>query len=184
MTQMKNQMNNASAKSNLVSLGRVQVPAKNGNHILYKHADSTDLDSMIGDLESDMNRHGVDTTTKGDCGACGRPIVGQVVAALGKMYHPEHFTCAKCNTELGSLSFFEREGLAYCEDDYHRLFSPKCNYCNQAILDVSSPVLCLLLTLLTSQLTVSFLSIAMHHRPRQNLASRALFLCPLQQELW
>lgn len=141
MNQMKNQINTGSSqpsKSNLVALGRVQVPAKNGQHVLYRHPDSTDLDSMIGDLESDLNRHGVDTTTKGDCGACGRAIVGQVVTAMGKIYHPEHFTCAKCNTQLGNQSFFEREGLAYCEQDYHKLFSPKCNYCNQAILDVSS----------------------------------------------
>lgn len=140
MNQMKGQQQTPSTKSNFVSLGRVQVPAKNGQ-ILYRHPNSTDLDSMIGDLESDLNRQGVSTVTKGNCDSCGRPIVGQVVTALGKIFHPEHFTCAKCNTELGNQSFFEREGLAYCEEDYHKLYSPRCNYCSKPILDVSPLVL-------------------------------------------
>ncbi|KAJ6216529.1 hypothetical protein RDWZM_007686 [Blomia tropicalis] len=132
-----NQMNKAQSpvKSNLVSLGRIQVPAKNGSGVLYRPPDSNDLDLMIGDLESDLNRQGITATNKGDCGSCGRPIIGQVVTALGKIFHPEHFTCAMCNTKLGNQSFFEREGLAYCEEDYHKLYSPRCNHCSKPILD-------------------------------------------------
>lgn len=127
-------------KSNLVSLGRIQVPAKNGSGVLYRPPDSNDLDLMIGDLESDLNRQGITATNKGDCGSCGRPIIGQVVTALGKIFHPEHFTCAMCNTKLGNQSFFEREGLAYCEEDYHKLYSPRCNHCSKPILDVCTPI--------------------------------------------
>lgn len=36
------------------------------------------LDCMLGTLQSDMSRHGVDTTAKGHCQACHKPIVGQV----------------------------------------------------------------------------------------------------------
>lgn len=56
--------------------------------------------------------------------------------ALGKQWHPEHFTCDHCNQELGTRNFFERDGNPYCEADYHNLFSPRCAYCNAAILDV------------------------------------------------
>jgi len=59
-----------------------------------------------------------------------------VVTALGKTWHPEHFNCAHCRQELGSKNFYEREGKPYCEDDYHKLYSPRCAYCNSAILDV------------------------------------------------
>lgn len=99
-----------------------------------------ELDSMIGNLEVDFNKHGVNIT-KGNCEACGRAIVGQVVAALGKTWHPEHFTCVQCQQELGDKNFFEREGLAYCEEDYHKLFSPKCNYCNKPIYDVCGRII-------------------------------------------
>ncbi|RWS15353.1 paxillin-like isoform X2 [Dinothrombium tinctorium] len=97
---------------------------------------SQPLDSMIGTLQSDMSKQGVDTTAKGHCHACHKPIVGQVVTALGKTWHPEHFTCVSCNCELGTKNFFERDGAPYCETDYHNLFSPRCAYCNAPILDV------------------------------------------------
>lgn len=94
------------------------------------------LDSMLGNLHADMSRRGVTTTQKGCCNACEKPIVGQVITALGKTWHPEHFTCNHCSQELGTRNFFERDGQPYCEQDYHNLFSPRCAYCNGAILDV------------------------------------------------
>ncbi|XP_049786885.1 leupaxin isoform X2 [Schistocerca cancellata] len=93
------------------------------------------LDSMLGNLQADMSRQGVNTTQKGCCSACDKPIVGQVITALGKTWHPEHFTCTHCNQELGTRNFFERDGHPYCEPDYHNLFSPRCAYCNGPILD-------------------------------------------------
>ncbi|RZC32829.1 paxillin, partial [Asbolus verrucosus] len=94
------------------------------------------LDSMLGNLQADMSRQGVNTSQKGCCSACDKPIVGQVITALGKTWHPEHFTCAHCTQELGTRNFFERDGKPYCEPDYHNLFSPRCAYCNGPILDV------------------------------------------------
>lgn len=94
------------------------------------------LDSMLDNLQADMSRQGVNTSQKGCCSACEKPIVGQVITALGKTWHPEHFTCAHCTQELGTRNFFEREGKPYCEPDYHNLFSPRCAYCNGPILDV------------------------------------------------
>ncbi|CAH1969316.1 unnamed protein product [Acanthoscelides obtectus] len=93
------------------------------------------LDSMLGNLQADMSRQGVNTSQKGCCSACDKPIVGQVITALGKTWHPEHFTCAHCSQELGTRNFFERDGKPYCEPDYHNLFSPRCAYCNGPILD-------------------------------------------------
>lgn len=39
---------------------------------------SNKLDNMLGSLQSDLNRLGVQTVAKGVCGACKKPIVGQV----------------------------------------------------------------------------------------------------------
>lgn len=91
---------------------------------------------MLGNLQADMSSQGVNTSQKGCCSACEKPIVGQVITALGKTWHPEHFTCAHCTQELGTRNFFERDGKPYCEPDYHNLFSPRCAYCNGPILDV------------------------------------------------
>ncbi|XP_052802638.1 leupaxin-like isoform X2 [Mya arenaria] len=93
------------------------------------------LESMLGDLQSDLSKQGVNTKSKGLCAACNQPVVGQVITALGKIWHIEHFTCAQCHETLGTKNFYERDGVAYCERDYHSLFAPRCAYCNGPIVD-------------------------------------------------
>lgn len=60
----------------------------------------------------------------------------QIVIALGKSWHPEHYVCSQCGQELGRQPYFERGGKAFCENDYFELFSPKCAYCNGPIREV------------------------------------------------
>lgn len=93
------------------------------------------LDSMLGSLQTTMSKQGVATVTKGTCAGCFKPIIGQVCTALGKTWHPEHFSCCICEVELGTKTFFERDGKPYCEEDYHDIFAPKCFACNGPILD-------------------------------------------------
>lgn len=97
-----------------------------------------DLSSMLTSLDQDMTtRHGVNTSAKGICAACDKPILNKVVKALGRQWHPEHFTCACCEIELGSTTYYESNGRPYCEKDYNELYAPRCAYCNGPILDVS-----------------------------------------------
>lgn len=93
------------------------------------------LDSMLGSLQRDMQNQGAAAAQKGVCAACDQPIAGQAVTAIGKKWHLEHFTCTQCGVELYNRSFFERDERPYCEEDYHKLFSPRCAYCNGPILD-------------------------------------------------
>ncbi|KAJ8374475.1 hypothetical protein SKAU_G00050550 [Synaphobranchus kaupii] len=92
------------------------------------------IDDLLGVLSTDMERMGVHTSAKGLCASCGKCIVGKMLTALGEVWHPEHFVCTSCGTGLGTCSFFEREGKAYCETDYQNLFSPRCAYCKGPIL--------------------------------------------------
>ena len=77
----------------------------------------------------------------GVCAACNKPILTKVVNALGCQWHKEHFTCAQCDVELGSSTYYESNGRPYCEKDYHELFAPRCAYCNGPILEVGIPPL-------------------------------------------
>ncbi|XP_028941876.1 leupaxin-like, partial [Antrostomus carolinensis] len=90
---------------------------------------SPSLDNMLGSLTRDLQELGITATPAGICAACCKPIAGKVFTALGKTWHPEHFTCTQCGQELGGQPFFERGGQAYCEEDYHQAFSPRCAYC-------------------------------------------------------
>ena len=42
--------------------------------------------------------------------------------------------------EIGRRDFYEKSGKPYCEQDYRRLFAPKCARCDQAIVDVKTPL--------------------------------------------
>lgn len=141
----------------------------------FRHGDQ--LDSMLGNLQANMSRQGVNTVQKGCCNACEKPIVGQVITALGKTWHPEHFTCNHCSQELGTRNFFERDGFPYCETDYHSLFSPRCNYCNGAILDVR------FLRLSLDKKLMRFFS-EMRYCFGQDLAHGAFLLCSMWSTVW
>ncbi|KAM9660477.1 leupaxin isoform 2-T2 [Trichechus inunguis] len=104
-------------------------------HLPDKQDHNASLDSMLGDLEQDLQDLGIATVPKGHCASCQKPIAGKMIHALGQAWHPEHFVCTHCKGELGSSPFFERGGLAYCPKDYHQLFSPRCAYCAAPILD-------------------------------------------------
>ncbi|XP_061116318.1 paxillin isoform X3 [Conger conger] len=114
---------------------KIMAQGKGGGSPTAPRKQVNKLDNMLGSLQSDLNRLGVQTVAKGVCGACNKPIVGQVVTAMGRTWHPEHFVCTHCQDEIGSRNFFERDGQPYCEKDYHNLFSPRCYYCNGPILD-------------------------------------------------
>ncbi|KAJ7992964.1 hypothetical protein DPEC_G00267530 [Dallia pectoralis] len=92
------------------------------------------IDDLLGDLNSDMEKMGVRTVAKGHCASCGKVILGKMITALGQTWHPEHFVCVVCQGELGAAGFFEREGKAYCDEDYKNLFSPRCGYCKGPIM--------------------------------------------------
>ena len=68
----------------------------------------------------------------------------QVITALARLWHPEHFVCVHCKESLGTRNFFERDSSPYCERDYHLLFSPRCAFCSGPILDVCQYVVSLL----------------------------------------
>ncbi|XP_052548988.1 leupaxin isoform X1 [Tympanuchus pallidicinctus] len=87
------------------------------------------LDHMLGGLTRDLQELGITAAPAAACAACHKPIAGKMFTALGETWHPEHFTCACCGQELGGRPFFERGGQAYCEEDYHQAFSPRCAYC-------------------------------------------------------
>ncbi|KAM8874402.1 leupaxin isoform 2-T2 [Spinachia spinachia] len=92
------------------------------------------IDDLLGGLSSDLEKIGVRTTAKGHCASCNKCIVGKMITALGEVWHPEHFVCEACKTELSTTGFFERDGRPYCDNDYHQLFSPRCAYCKGPIV--------------------------------------------------
>ncbi|KRZ84345.1 Cytosolic purine 5'-nucleotidase [Trichinella sp. T8] len=105
---------------------------KRAKHVRIDFNDSM-TNSNSDSIQNDLARYGINNVSNEECEACKKSIVGQVAIALGKMWHEEHFVCAHCGERLAHRNFYERSGSIYCEHDYHRLFSPRCAYCNTPI---------------------------------------------------
>lgn len=57
-------------------------------------------------------------------------ILHLILAAFGKRYHIEHFQCTTCNKPIGE-NFYERDGQAFCAEDYQAQYGPTCRHCNK-----------------------------------------------------
>ncbi|KAG9040611.1 hypothetical protein FS837_000409 [Tulasnella sp. UAMH 9824] len=69
------------------------------------------------------------------CAGCDLLIVGKIVSAMDRRWHPACFKCSECSELLEHVSSYEHNGKPYCHLDYHGLFMPKCYHCKRAIAD-------------------------------------------------
>lgn len=53
------------------------------------------------------------------CARCDTAIIGRIVSAMDRRWHPQCFQCSTCHTLLEHVSSYEHEGKAYCHMDYH-----------------------------------------------------------------
>jgi len=94
------------------------------------------IDDLLGSLGDQMGgiNDGV-SASRGNCGWCQKPILGECIQALGKKFHPDHFVCASCENPLGTASFYEIDGLPNCEQCYNNIYCPMCGFCGKPIPD-------------------------------------------------
>jgi len=67
------------------------------------------------------------------CAKCGKPCKGRSITALGKVWHPDHFSCHICNETFVESHFYENDGLPYCQTHYIQLFGDNCAHCKEPI---------------------------------------------------
>lgn len=70
------------------------------------------------------------TATGTPCGKCGIPVLGEHTIALGKSWHPEHFSCGSCDKPLVG-DFFDHEGVINCKECAEKTF--RCSKCDTLI---------------------------------------------------
>jgi len=111
-------------------------PARNNLPPPAPQSKGDDLDNLLQNLSSQMNNIDAENpASRGTCGTCKQAIIGEIIQALGKTYHPEHFVCGNCREPLGTRSFFENVGVPFCERCFQELHCPKCAHCDQPVLD-------------------------------------------------
>jgi len=67
------------------------------------------------------------------CGACGKPITGEMFEALGKKFHAECFVCVNGHPIGDGAQFYEVEGQINCKDCFADKLALKCSECQQNI---------------------------------------------------
>ncbi|XP_017773815.1 PREDICTED: PDZ and LIM domain protein Zasp isoform X1 [Nicrophorus vespilloides] len=65
------------------------------------------------------------------CGHCHQQIRGPFITALGKIWCPDHFTCAtpSCKRPLQDIGFVEEKGQLHCEYCFEQYLAPNCSKC-------------------------------------------------------
>uniref|UniRef100_A0A671VNU0 Actin binding LIM protein family, member 3 n=1 Tax=Sparus aurata TaxID=8175 RepID=A0A671VNU0_SPAAU len=67
------------------------------------------------------------------CAGCGEEIKqGQSLLALERQWHVSCFKCRTCGCTLTG-EYISKDGIPYCETDYHAQFGIKCDSCNRYI---------------------------------------------------
>jgi hypothetical protein len=70
------------------------------------------------------------------CAYCRKPIeTGKWFKVGGKTYHYNHFICASCDRPIGEQIYVEHDGSYYDSTCYVQLFSKRCAYCNEPMME-------------------------------------------------
>uniref|UniRef100_A0ACB8E7B8 Uncharacterized protein n=1 Tax=Sphaerodactylus townsendi TaxID=933632 RepID=A0ACB8E7B8_9SAUR len=93
----------------------------------------TPINSEVPDCYLDFCLAGV-WAMAGDCGGCDCEIKnGQSLVALDKHWHLTCFKCKICGKVLNA-EYISKDGVPYCEMDYHVKFGIRCDNCEKYIM--------------------------------------------------
>jgi len=101
---------------------------------------NTEIDSLLNTLGGTDKNLGVAPAPipQFTCHYCQKPVMGEIIQAMGKHFHPEHFLCQGCTKPLGTGNFFPLDadqGFASCETCFFQYYCPRCPYCNECVTD-------------------------------------------------
>jgi len=67
------------------------------------------------------------------CQSCGGRIDGEILTSNGRAYHPDHFVCESCRSQIGNRPFYDMERQVVCDRCYLSKYVPRCHHCNNPI---------------------------------------------------
>jgi len=68
------------------------------------------------------------------CASCGQVIVGELLNAIEKQFHPNCFVCGTCKVQLSGQFFIAPNGNPYCEKHYYEVIGMLCADCDRPII--------------------------------------------------
>jgi len=97
------------------------------------HSISSPSNGFLASSSSNLNKNDQQTRATTQCAGCNEKIRdGQALIALDLHWHVWCFRCSQCKTPLHG-EYVAKDGRAYCEKDYQKLFGITCVYCKRYI---------------------------------------------------
>eukprot|EP00092_Neocalanus_flemingeri_P002497 GFUD01002673.1.p1 GENE.GFUD01002673.1~~GFUD01002673.1.p1 ORF type:complete len:325 (-),score=77.97 GFUD01002673.1:11-985(-) len=72
--------------------------------------------------------------TKPKCHTCDLPIMGRMLTAMERQFHPACFTCSVCQAMLDGLPFMAEGEVVHCRECYSKFKAAQCHRCGEAIV--------------------------------------------------
>lgn len=69
------------------------------------------------------------------CHKCNEIITKRMITALGKTWHPEHFLCRHCETQIEDATFNIQDGEPVCSKCFVERYTQTCAGCKKPILE-------------------------------------------------
>jgi hypothetical protein len=130
------------SESQLYNCGKCKKPITDAKKMVamngeYYHGSHFNCTHCACELEADFKIHNgkyyclpdFKRITSTICSVCKKSIEGRSISALGQYFHPEHFTCNRCNKPVTTSHFLEYDGKAYCDYDYAVVSGTACGKC-------------------------------------------------------
>lgn len=72
-----------------------------------------------------------------ECTKCGQAITGKAIKTKDDLFHEDNdcFCCTVCDKDLKAAPVYNKDHKLYCEKHYKENFVPKCNKCNDFIME-------------------------------------------------
>ncbi|VDP88512.1 unnamed protein product [Echinostoma caproni] len=70
------------------------------------------------------------------CAKCGSPVIGKIIKALDKSWHPYCFVCCYCKRPLEDKFHVEDANQVLCEEHWQQLHLTECAKCKQPISEI------------------------------------------------
>ncbi|CAL8099080.1 unnamed protein product [Calicophoron daubneyi] len=70
------------------------------------------------------------------CAKCNCPIIGKIIKALNKTWHPNCFVCCYCKKPLEDKFHVEDSDNVLCEEHWQQLHLTECAKCHQQISEI------------------------------------------------
>jgi hypothetical protein len=107
-----------SKKDTISSVQSTEVSSTNDERYVLSPKKDTTMEDKYSSLISVSKKQSA--TPQANCRQCLGKLEGDVILAMGKVYHIDHFRCTRCQKDTSACIYYELENRPYCQPCYFK----------------------------------------------------------------